>query len=188
MIDLHEYFAVRKFLQKEELPHLSKLTSFSRREAPCRTNGDQTDPPVIGCMAKTNKLVALVLYPQRKLWKQSSRYGRTVTMTRKRASQPPVKLQYTIFATRRLGTLVKTSFNVVMATFTLKWNYKQSGVRVSGGKNLRELSVPVKQKIVDKKRPLLTPPSEIGANTAGQTTPRWDRRGRTIANRLGFTT
>ena len=32
-----------------------------------------------------------------------------------------------------VGTLVKTSFNVVMATFTLKWNNKQSGVRVNGG-------------------------------------------------------
>ena len=57
----------------------------------------------------------------------------------------------------RLGTLVKTSFNVKIATFTLKWNYKQSGVRVNGGRNLRELSETVLQNIVDTKRPPLTP-------------------------------
>ena len=34
MIDLHEYFAVMKFLQKGELPHLSKLTSFSAAKPP----------------------------------------------------------------------------------------------------------------------------------------------------------
>ena len=57
---------------------------------------------------------------------------------------------------------MKTGFNVVMATFTLKWNYKQSGVRVRGGRNLKELSVTVKQNIVVKKRPPLIPPWEIG--------------------------
>ena len=61
---------------------------------------------------------------------------------------------------------MKTGFNVVTATITLKWNHKQSGVRVSGGQNLRELSVVVKQNIVVKKRPPSTPPDK--------TSPFWD--------------
>ena len=75
----------------------------------------------------TGKQMILEMWDDEKIWGK----GRT-TKDEDRVTSPIGD------ANRQLGTLVKTGFNVVTVTFTLKWNYKQSRVRVNGGRKQRE--------------------------------------------------